>query len=50
MSGTADTHAARDHARAQAGDRPCVITADCDRASLERARSSLPALRHRRLA
>ncbi len=34
---------------AQAGDRPCVISADCDIESLERIRRSLPALRHRRL-
>ena len=34
---------------AQAADRPCVITADCDPESLERVRRSLPALRHRRL-
>jgi predicted amidohydrolase len=34
---------------AQAGDRPCVISADCDLEELERVRRSLPALRHRRV-
>jgi predicted amidohydrolase len=34
---------------AQADDRPCVITADCDLESLDRVRRSLPVLRHRRL-
>jgi len=34
---------------AQAGDRPCVITAECDLSELERVRSALPALAHRRL-
>jgi predicted amidohydrolase len=35
--------------RAQAGDRPGVIVADCDPAELERARVALPALTHRRI-
>ena len=34
---------------AQAGDRPAVITADCDLEELERVRHRLPALMHRRL-
>jgi predicted amidohydrolase len=34
---------------AQAPDRPCVIVADCDLASQDRMRESLPVLRHRRL-
>ncbi len=34
---------------ARGGDRPGVIVADCDLADLERARSALPALTHRRL-
>lgn len=34
---------------ARAGDRPGVIVADCDLADLERARSALPSLTHRRL-
>ncbi len=34
---------------AQAGDRPAVITADCDLDELERVRRRLPALTHRRL-
>ena len=34
---------------AQAGDRPAVITADCDLDELERVRRRLPALAHRRL-
>ena len=34
---------------ARAGDRPGVIVADCDPADLERARSALPSLAHRRL-
>lgn len=34
---------------AQAGDRPAVITADCDLEELERIRRRLPALEHRRL-
>ncbi|MDJ0849156.1 MAG: carbon-nitrogen hydrolase family protein [Myxococcota bacterium] len=34
---------------AQAGDRPCVITADCESEELERVREQLPALAHRRL-
>jgi len=34
---------------AQAGDRPAVITADCDLDELERVRQRLPALMHRRL-
>ena len=35
---------------AQAPDRPCVISAECDPETLERVRASLPALRHRRLS
>jgi predicted amidohydrolase len=34
---------------ARAPDRPCVIVADCDHEQLERVRSSLPALDHRKL-
>jgi predicted amidohydrolase len=34
---------------AQAGDRPGVITADCDPQELARVRTAVPALRHRRL-
>ena len=34
---------------AQAGDRPCVITADCDLAEQAAVRRRLPALGHRRL-
>jgi predicted amidohydrolase len=34
---------------AQAGDRPCVITADCDLEELAAIRRRLPALAHRRL-
>ena len=34
---------------AQAGDAPCAIVAECDFASLERVRTALPALTHRRL-
>jgi predicted amidohydrolase len=34
---------------AQAADRPGILVADCDLASLARVRSVLPALRHRRL-
>jgi len=34
---------------AQAGDRPGVITADCDLHELEHTRERLPALRHRKL-
>jgi predicted amidohydrolase len=34
---------------AQAGDRPCVITADCDLEELAAVRRRLPALAHRRL-
>jgi predicted amidohydrolase len=34
---------------AQAGDRPAVITADCDLEELQRVRERLPALVHRRL-
>jgi predicted amidohydrolase len=34
---------------AQAGDRPAVVTADCDLEELERVRRRIPALRHRRL-
>jgi len=34
---------------AQAGDRPCVITADCDLEELAAIRRRLPALSHRRL-
>jgi predicted amidohydrolase len=34
---------------AQAGDRPGVITADCDPQELARVRAAVPALRHRRL-
>ena len=34
---------------AQAGDRPCVVVADCDLAEVARVRASLPALEHRRL-
>ena len=34
---------------AQAGDRPALITADCDPADLARARVAVPALRHRRI-
>ncbi|HEY8154160.1 MAG TPA: carbon-nitrogen hydrolase family protein [Myxococcota bacterium] len=34
---------------AQAGDRPCVVVADCDLGELARVRASLPALEHRRL-
>ncbi len=34
---------------AQAGDRPVVITADCDLEDLARVRVAVPALRHRRL-
>jgi predicted amidohydrolase len=34
---------------AQAGDRPGAVVADCDPSDLERVRSALPALRHRRL-
>jgi predicted amidohydrolase len=34
---------------AQAGDRPAVITADCDLEELARVRERLPALVHRRL-
>jgi predicted amidohydrolase len=35
--------------RARAGDRPCVIVADCPMDALEEVRASLPALAHRRL-
>jgi len=34
---------------AEAGDKPTVLVADCDPKQLERVRTSLPALRHRRL-
>ena len=34
---------------AQAGDRPGVIVADCPESELERVRSAVPALSHRRL-
>ena len=34
---------------ARAADRPCAVVADCDPSDLERVRSALPALRHRRL-
>ncbi len=34
---------------ARAADRPCVIVAECDLASQDRIRASLPALQHRRL-
>jgi predicted amidohydrolase len=34
---------------AQAGDRPCVVLAECDLGELARVRASLPALEHRRL-
>jgi predicted amidohydrolase len=34
---------------AQAGDRPSVITADCDLEELAAVRRRLPALAHRRL-
>jgi len=34
---------------ARAADEPAVIVADCDTAAMDRVRSSLPALRHRRL-
>lgn len=34
---------------ARAPDRPCVISADCDRAAQDRLRASLPVLAHRRL-
>jgi predicted amidohydrolase len=34
---------------AQAGDRPAVISAECDLEELERVRQRLPALKHRRL-
>jgi predicted amidohydrolase len=34
---------------AQAGDRPAVITAECDLAALEEVRARVPALTHRRL-
>ena len=34
---------------AQAGDQPGVIDAECDPAELERIRTAIPALRHRRL-
>jgi len=34
---------------AQAGDRPAVIEAECDLEDLERIRTAIPALRHRRL-
>ncbi len=34
---------------AQAGDRPCVIAADCRAEEVERVRAAVPALRNRRL-
>ncbi len=34
---------------AQAVDKPCAVVVDCDLGELERVRSSLPALTHRRL-
>jgi predicted amidohydrolase len=34
---------------ARAADRPGAVVADCDPSDLERVRSALPALRHRRL-
>jgi predicted amidohydrolase len=34
---------------ARAGDRPCVIVADCQSAELERIRTAVPALKNRRL-
>ena len=34
---------------AQAADKPCAVVVDCDLAELERVRSSIPALTHRRL-
>ena len=34
---------------AQAGDRPGVIVADCDRSDLERVRRAIPSLANRRL-
>ena len=34
---------------AQGGDRPCVVTADCEMEDLEGVRERLPALAHRRL-
>jgi predicted amidohydrolase len=34
---------------ARAPDRPCAVVAECDLADQDRVRSSLPALRHRRL-
>ncbi len=34
---------------AQAGDHPCVLVADCPEKAVERVRSAIPALTHRRL-
>ena len=34
---------------AQAADKPCVVVVDCDLGEIERVRSSVPALSHRRL-